>query len=239
MQFLRKVLKRRKITFASLSQLTQVSESTLKKWFSAKDGTFGRVNLICDALGLTLNDVLLALEQRTIVTYKMHRKAQEQLLKDSLAFSVYWLMVYERQKIDHICDILGITEKVLKRQLLKLDRLNLIKLDVNEKVTLPRIIPIRWTPEGPLMEKVYRHWTKNLIEDCLQGQDKSRLFLNYLQLTDQSLSEFERELHQLEEKYLRRTIQELSTKDRNLNKVRFMGAIARGRYPIRDELLKI
>lgn len=232
MSFLREVLRERKISYLQLSDLIQVPESTLKKWFISEDGTFNRVNIICNALGITLNDVLIALDQKTVITFRINKKAQDYFMKDRMTFAVYWLLVYERLSQDEIMECLQITDKNLKKSLLKLDRLNLITLEPGDRVKIPKVTPVRWSQDGDFMQMIFKEWSHEILTECLTGKTKTHLFLQYFQLTKESMEEFKRDVHLLEEKYARRTVQEMTVQKGKLKKVRFVLGTAEGPFSL-------
>ncbi|MFP5386749.1 MAG: helix-turn-helix domain-containing protein [Bacteriovoracia bacterium] len=232
MNFLREVLRDRKISYLQLSDLIQVPESTLKKWFISEDGTFNRVNIICNALGITLNDVLIALDQRTVVTFSISKKAQDYFMKDRMTFAVYWLLVYERFGQKEIMEFLQLPEKNLKKILLKLDHLNLITLEAGDKVKIPKVTPVRWSQDGEFMQMIFKEWSHEVLSECLTGRPKTHLFLQYFQLTKESTEEFKRDINLLEEKYARRTVQEMNVQKGRLKKVRFVLGAAEGPFTL-------
>lgn len=186
-----------------ISNIMEVPESTLKKWFSSEDGSFNRIILVCDALGVSLADVLKSLEMKKIESVVFSYKQQNFFLSNSLGFKVYWYLVYERKSIQEVLSLFSLSEKDFKNILFKLDRLSLVELGVADKLKLPTFRPVRWRPKGKFMMEIFRSWTNRLVEDALREQERHNLSLQFFQLSRESYTEFESDLRNLEEKYAR------------------------------------
>lgn len=224
MQQLKTNLKKQHLSYARLAQILNVPESTLKKWFVAEDGPFNRINLICEALGLSVYAVIKSAEEQSIQTFTFSKTQQEFFLKDRTTFNIYWLLVYERLDEKSIQKQLGLSPLDYKKSLLKLDKNELIQLGLKESIRLPRMRPVKWKFEGRFMEELFIEWTNQLIED------NSNPLLQYFQLSSASEVEFKKDLEALEEKYARRTIIELNDPSKKLKKIRYFSTHATGSF---------
>lgn len=229
MKHLHQLMKTQKLTYNHLSVIIKRPESTIKKWFLSKDGSLHRINLICQALGVHLEDVLNALNQQKIKTFIMGKKQQEHFNNNFLSFKVYWLLVYERRTALEIQQLLKIDENVLRKHFLQLDQLNLIKVDLKEKAKPPKVTPIRWSAEGVFMQKIFREWSLGIIKQSLLSKKSSDLLLQYFQISEKSEMELRKDLIALEEKYARQTIQDIQMGEA-LKKIRFVTALAEGSF---------
>lgn len=230
MNQLHALMKKQKMSYGRLSNLIKVPESTLKKWFHAKDGSFNRINVICEALQTSLSEVLESIHIQHVRTFVMGKKQQDYFLKDMTAFKVYWLLVYERLSPTDIEKRLRLNTVELRKYFFKLDLLNLIDVNLKEKVLVPKANPIRWNPKGAFMQKIFKNWSGAIVEESLQSKKDSDLILQYFQISEDSEIEFRKDLVALEEKYARRTIQELRSSPQMLKKIRFVAALAQGEF---------
>ena len=229
MQQLKSSLKKQHLSYARLAQILNVPESTLKKWFVAEDGPFNRINLICEALGLSVYAVIKSAEEQSIQTFTFSKTQQDFFLKDRTTFNVYWLLVYERLDEKSIQKQLGLSPLEFKKSLLKLDKNELIQLGLKDSIRLPRMRPVKWKFEGRFMEELFLEWTNKLIEDNSRNEDTNPL-LQYFQLSSASEEEFKKDLEALEEKYARRTIIELNDPSKKLKKIRYFSTHAPGSF---------
>lgn len=226
MNELKKQLKRLKVSYAHLSKTINIPESTLKKWFIAKDGSFNRISLICEAIGLPLEVLMKEMSEQQVLTFTMTKKQQSLFLQNRKAFNVYWLLVYERKDLEEITKLLKLNSQELKSILFKLDRFLLIQVGKLDKVKIPQMRPISWEFKGPFMEKLKEEWSEDLIKAAHLDKAYSRFILQFFQLSNNSAEEFLRDIQALEEKYARRTIMELNGNKKNLIQIRYQSVAA-------------
>lgn len=232
---LKKILKQRKVSYAKLAKTLGVPESTLKKWFAAKDGSINRLSLVCESLGLNLSQLLQEVERETVQTHTFNKKQQELFLNDPLAFRVFWLLVYERRTAEDVEALLKLTATRLHSYLTKLDRLDLLQLTSKGKVVLPKAFPLRWNWRGDFLERALARWSEVIVKNAYLEQQhetsaNQNLTLQYFQLTQQSEFELREDLRNLEEKYARRTIHELLLGDPELRRMGFVCAISKKKF---------
>ena len=230
MRELRQQLRRAKVSQADLSHHCGVPPSTLKKWFAASDGAMSRIHLICSVLDVKLSEILLALEMESVKTIKMGDAQQAFFASDMRAFQIYWLFVYERRSLAEIQALLDLSDRDFEKRLLKLDRLNLIRYLDSNRAKAPRPNPVRWSSEGPFMQRLLVTWSEDLAREAILNQAGSIFMLQYFQLTDDSEKELRRDLAILEEKYARRTVQEMRLKTAKTGKLRVLLSVAPGSF---------
>ncbi len=232
---LKRILRKQGATYATLAKSLDVPESTIKKWFTSQDGSFERISRISEALGISISNVMKALEEESVKTFSFSSAQQQYFLKDPLAFKIFWLLVYQRQTPQDIQRQFALSEKEMQKVLLRLDKLNLIIVGARDVVKLPRMRPIRWEFRGAFMERIQEKWTKELLHDARLEVDSSRSVLQFYQLTEEALIEFNKDVRALEERYARRTIMELNSSKKGLRLVRYLSAVAEGSFIKQDD----
>ena len=230
MNELRQRLRRAKVTQAELSHHCGVPPSTLKKWFVARDGAMSRIHVICAALDVKLSEILKAIEMESVKTFKMGDAQQAFFASDMRTFQIYWLFVYERQPLKEIQTLLEIGDRDFEKRLFKLDRLNLMRYIDADRAKAPRANPVRWSSDGPFMQRLLANWSEDLAREAILNQAGSIFMLQYFQLTEDSEKELRRDLANLEEKYARRTVQELRLKTAKTGKLRVLISAAPGSF---------
>lgn len=223
-------LKRSKITYGMLAQTMGVSESTLKKWFSARDGSFNRITQICGAIGIPVYVLLRDFEEQSVLRMSFSEVQLELFERSRKAFDVYWLMVYERLSKDQVKQKLGLTELDLMKLLYALDKANLLMVDKGDRVRVAKMRPVEWDFRGNFFESLRHEWIQGLVRDSLKATEEGRLNLQFFQLTPERAEEFYTEVRRLEEKYARLTILDLSNGQQGLKQIRFLSVSAAGSY---------
>ena len=230
MLHLHRLRKSQKLSYSRLSTILNTPESTLKKWFSAQDGALSRINLLCGAMGTTLEDLLRTINQEQVKMIVMGQKQQNHFLHDWPSFEVYWMLVYERLSPAEIRVALNLSEADLRKHFLKLDRLNLIEFNIKESALVPKVVPVRWSCQGPFLQKLFRKWCQDLLESALLTTPDSNLNLQYFQISAESEKELRQELRNLQEKFARKTFHDMNVKGRDIKKLRFLSLLAAGSF---------
>jgi transcriptional regulator with XRE-family HTH domain len=164
---LKKSLKRQNTSYAELARQLDVPESTLKKWFNAKDGYLNSIDMICEAMGLSIFGVIRNAEEQNVQTFTFSDTQQKYFLKEKQSFAIYWLLVYERMTTSDVMKKLGIDKNVLNKTLLRLDKIGLVQLGADDNLRIPKMRPIRWKFEGEFMTELLREWATPNSEDKL------------------------------------------------------------------------
>ncbi len=223
---LKDLLKARKITYRDLAEGLGLSESGVKKILSSKDASFQRLVQICKYVGISLNELL---EDQRSVPVDFNEKQQSEFLKEPLLFQVFWMLVYERRSVEGIKKSLRLSKADAFRLFRKLDVLGLIELLPDERLNVPAIRAIHWAGDGEFYKKIYRDWAKNLISDVAKPRSpEDELFLiRYLQMTKKTYADYMLAQKDLEQEFVRRSIQEMRLQAPGLEHVRLLTAADR------------
>lgn len=225
MRHLKAQLKSRRVSQHEFARTLGVPESTLKKWLNADDGSLERVHRLCEALGLSIGDLFKSLERAETQTFRFSDSQQSYFLENPSAFALFWRLVYERRPFDEAARLAGLKTAAARAVVYRLDRLGLLEARSDDQIVLPRLRPVRWAPKGRFMERLYRDWTMAVVSRCLG--DGSAI-LQYFQLTPESAEELRRDLRRLEEKFSRKTIEDLSLGTERVRGIRFAAGLAEG-----------
>jgi transcriptional regulator with XRE-family HTH domain len=214
-------LKEQKITYRQLAKEIGLSESGVKKILSAKDGSFQRLTQLCQAVGLSIYELI---DDSQNVEVRFSEDQQRAFLNDRVLLQIYWLLAYERQSSELVQKKLNLTYKELFQRLRKLDALKLLRLLPKDRLQLPVIRAVNWAGEGEFFTKIYREWSRNLLESVAKPKTNPDEFflLRYLPMTQNTYKEFNLALLTLEEEFIRRSIQEMKTKGSQTKHVRWM-----------------
>lgn len=226
---LKKILKDLKFSYKDIAVEIGLSESGVKKIFLAQDGSFQRISQICNLVGVSLLELL---EDSRTFEVNFNKKQQDEFIKDSILFRIYWALVYERKTLDFVQQDLNLDKKDTFRRLRKLDSLHLLKLLPHDRLQLPSIQAVRWSGTGEFMDKIYRESSRHLLESVAKTRtEPDEVFrLRYLPMTEKTYSEFQSALSSLDDEFTRRSIHELRTKASETKPVRWMTVADNRRY---------
>lgn len=228
---LRVILKARKITYRALASKIGLSESAMKKILTGSDCSYVRINQICDALGLTLSDVLASYNERSPMVFSLNGEQEKYFEANPVAFLFYWRLTHERLSLEAASSHLRFTSSETKRYLFDLDRLNLIMLGKGNRIRIPSIKFVDWKITPGFITKLATCWSQQLVDDSLTPSRDSQFIIKYYQLTTQSFEKLQSALDSIAEQFARRTVREMISTDRKkLLDVRMVSAVARGSF---------
>lgn len=226
---LKRRLKEARIGYRELADAIGISESGLKKFMTAKDGSLQRVAEVCHYLGISLGE--LYRDDRELA-YRFTPEQQTAFLANHLLFVLYWQLVYERLPFSSVQKEINLDSRQGFRLLRQLDQLKMIRLMPNGRIRLPRIQAVKWVGEGPFIEKILKQWARAVIDDnCGPKSEEGRFFLiRYLRMTDKTYEDFLQAQRNFENEFVHRAIREMIAERPGLKSVRWVAAVDRGRY---------
>ena len=219
----KKILKTRSLTYKQLAAKLSMSESGVKKIFLAQDASYSRICELCQALDISLGE-LLAMESHWQPKKITFTAAQEEyLLDDETALEVFFLLAYDDLNPKETASALQISETTLSAIIRKLDELDLIKWMPGDRIEFPRDGVVLWE-QGELVRHIKKKWGGELLQEGLtrssgNGSDKSlqkpeqqgdcQFQLKYLKLTEASQRDLQTALTQLLEEFQQRSRREM------------------------------
>ena len=153
---LKRELRRRGVTYAQLGRRLGISEASVKRMFSRKDFTLARLDLVCELLGAELSDLagMLRRDEGLIPSPTLE---QEKAVVADRKLLLTAVCVLNHMSIDEIVSTYDLTKNECVRLLVRLDRLGIIRLQVNNRVKLLVARHFSWLPDGPLQRFFTRH----------------------------------------------------------------------------------
>lgn len=162
---LRAELRAANLTYKTLAERIDMSESSVKRLFGQKDMPLSRLAQICQAAGIALEDVLrraadarpqadaLTLPQETALVAKPH------LLLVAICCLGHWTL-------EQIVENYRLTEAECIVALAELDRLGLIELRPLNRYGMRVSHAFHWLPDGPV-QKFFR---EHMVPDYFAGR---------------------------------------------------------------------
>lgn len=203
--FLKSTLKERKISYAELAAATASSESSVKRLFTKKKITLSQFEVICNYLGISTLDGLLAAFSGEQELQSLTRAQEEFLVSNPLTDYIYLRLMIGFSP-SQIQNELSLTLPQLTKHLVQLDRHGLIRLGYKDQVRVRKRGPFRWIKNGPFelnfRESFFRLLCRRL-EKIEQGNGVS--FASELYLSEASFQNLQKEMEELISKYKRIT----------------------------------
>jgi transcriptional regulator with XRE-family HTH domain len=146
---LKACLRARGMTYASLAKRLRLSEASVKRVFSARSFTLQRLDEICAVLGVDFYELArLAREQdqgdgRLTV-------AQERALAGESKLLVLFLLLLNGWRRDEVVKDYAFTTEEIARMLVRLEALELVRLQPDGEARLRTSRVIEWRPDGPV-----------------------------------------------------------------------------------------
>jgi len=156
---LKRSLRARGTTYRDLARAIGLSEASIKRIFAEETFSLARLEQICTALGLSIAEVVrLAAQPTTPGSQQLTSEQEEVLASDSCLLACFHLLLNGRQPAA-IAEELALSERDLRRLLVKLDAAKLIELQSKLKVRLRTSNVISWRSNGPV-RRLYEQQVK-------------------------------------------------------------------------------
>jgi hypothetical protein len=236
-------MKRQKLTYKHLALRMRLSESGLKKVFMASDCSLGKIEKICQALGLSITDLVKNAEDKNLNNIEFSRQHENFFKNKEKAWPLYWLLVYERRSISMIKKLLNLTDKESNALLFQLDKHNLIVLKPGGQIQIPNIAGIEWVGRSEFILGLYEKWGTDLFYQGLadlrkQNTLSSQFLIRYLQMSEETFAELTKELKLLERRIVNKSISEMRLKNKKLVHLRWISVMDQKSWISRDEVIE-
>ncbi len=203
-------LKSRGYTYQDLALELKMTESGVKKLFQAKDISLSRLIDIAEVIKIPVANLVRLAQSDEIEEVILSPKQEDVLLKNPILFRIYWRLIIENQTLQEVQKKEKLSLKDLNTLLIKLERLELLKVGKDKQVRLGRKGLFRWSGEGALVKKLNKEWSELVLERSLRTK-KSNLSLHRLSalfLSQNSILELKQELSRIVDDFARRSERE-------------------------------
>jgi transcriptional regulator with XRE-family HTH domain len=180
-QALKRLLKKKGLTYRRIAQSMSVSEPTVKRMFSRESFTLDRVLQLTSLLGITLSDLALEAEQSG-PSIRTLTEAQEKELVSDRQLLLVAICVLNGWRAGEIVETYRISMPECVRKLVRLDKLGLITLQPGNRVRLNIARDFDWIRQGPI-QRFFRNEEKaDFLSSDFDGDGETFAFL-YGELT--------------------------------------------------------
>jgi len=192
---LKAALKSSRMTYASVARGMGLSESSIKRKFSRREFTLAELDTICGLCEMDLAG-LVQLMDAGQARLQALTAAQEREIAEDLGLLVVTVCVLNRWSFDNILEYYVFEEHQLVQMLAKLDRLQLIELQPNNRIRLLIAPNFGWLPNGPVQQVFLKTIQKDFFAARFGQEDHELIVLNGM-LCAASNAEFRRKMERL------------------------------------------
>jgi len=187
-------LRTRKLRYRELAQLIDVSEATVKRDLSRGNFSLHRLEQICSALELTLEDLMSAPAGLDLATQLS--EAQEVALASNPKILVVTYLLVNDWSFHDIVSAFQIDENNLIDILLRLDRLKIIEYRPPHRVRKLTARNFSWRKDGPVHKFFVTRFVPEYFQSTFDGGADAFRFVGGT-LSPESLAHFKRSLERL------------------------------------------
>ncbi len=172
---LKRELKSRGLTYADVARALEVSESSIKRTFSASRLELGRLEQLCHTLDLEISDLVQKmLEQRNRITTLTEEQEREVVENPRLLLMA--ISVLNNWTFEEIMDTYLLDQHEAVQLLAALDRLKIIDLLPRNKLRVIVATDFRWLPNGPIQRFFQEQVQPEFMHSTFSGPGEVMLF---------------------------------------------------------------
>ena len=173
---LKQELKVRGITYAQVGVAIGLSEASVKRLFSKRDLTLGRLDAICAVAHLELTDLARGIDAEERLLGALTERQEATIVADPVLILVA-TSALNLSTFDDILETYALEAHQLVEAFVKLDRIGFLRLLPNNRYRLLVARTFRWLPNGPIQR--YFRENANAFFDCaFDGPDEFMVLLN-------------------------------------------------------------
>lgn len=194
LQGIKAALRCRKLTYRDLALRIRVSEATVKRDMSRGNFSLRRLDQICTALDLTINDLMQPPEDLALVTQLS--EAQELALANQPKILVVTYLIVNDWKFQEIVSAFQMDDNELIDILLRLDRLNVIEYRPPYRVRKLTARNFAWRTGGPVHQFFVNRFVPEYFQSAFSEPGDAFRFVGGT-LSPESLARFAASLERL------------------------------------------
>jgi transcriptional regulator with XRE-family HTH domain len=207
---LKRALRARGITYAMLAKRISLSEPSVKRVLSRGSLSLPRLERICEAAGVSMEELLRPVSSSPHESSSTLSAAQESALAaDPRLLGCFYLLTNGYTPREVAAELEG-DEMELRRWLVKLDNLHLVELRPRLGARLRVQAPISWREDGPIRKTYEQQVRDEFMRSGFLAQDEA------LHFRSAELSEASRQVLQRKLARLTADFNELADLDRHL-----------------------
>jgi transcriptional regulator with XRE-family HTH domain len=199
MATLKRQLKLRGITYAQVANALQLSEPTVKRWFSTGNLTVERLTQLAGLLDMSLAELMRECEAGQPMLAQLTLSQEQELVAD-IRFLLVAICVLNHWSLQDIVSKYRFTEAQCLRHLVALDRMRLIELLPGNRLRLLVARNFEWIAEGPI-RLFFRQQALDDFVDSPFSNAAETLSFSHGMLTAQAGAHLQKKLKRLQREF--------------------------------------
>ncbi|HSQ04972.1 MAG TPA: XRE family transcriptional regulator, partial [Burkholderiales bacterium] len=181
--------------YARVARHLGLSVASVKRMFSRKEFTLKRLDEVCKLANTEFSDLARALQQNEVRISELTYQQEKEIVADRKLFLVA-VCVLNHATFEQIVATYDISPAECTRLLLRLDRLNFIELQPNNRIKLLVSRTFAWLPDGPIQRFFKDQAHHEFFRSRFDGNEEFMLVVNGM-LARSSSAEVVRRLKRL------------------------------------------
>lgn len=173
---LKRELKSRGVTYASLAAPLKLSEASVKRMFSRRDFTLKRLDDVCAFAGIDFAELARALPREQTLLSRLTLDQEKEIVADPKLLLVA-VCALNHVAYDQIVERYDISPADGVKLLTKLDRLKFIELQPGNRMKLLVSRTFAWLPDGPI-QAFFREHAAEFFHSNFKRDDEFVLVVN-------------------------------------------------------------
>ena len=161
---LKSELKAKGLTYKDVAEHLELTETSVKRLFSAEDMTLKRLDSICDLLGVDLAELARGDGSDSRAIGLMSEEQEKEIVSDERMLAVSFL-VYTGWTFEDILKYFDFTEPELIGKLTRLDKMGLIELQPRNRIKLRVANDLSWRKRGPVHKAFVDHFQNSFMQN--------------------------------------------------------------------------
>ena len=146
---LKQELRKQRVTYKRVSEVLELSETSVKRLFSEEAFSLKRLEKVCELLHLDISDLVQLMEKNIELTTQLTLEQEKDLVSDTKLLLMA-LLLMNKLRFSEVLETYDIAEPEGIQLLARLDRMKMIELQPGNRVKLMISPNFKWIPNGPI-----------------------------------------------------------------------------------------
>lgn len=164
---IRKIMKARKLRYSHLARQLKVSEATIKRFFTASDGTLSRLVEICDVLEISFADLVAQSQSEGEPVYSLSESQEKFLADNPDSFAFFQELTDGKLSFKQIQEKHHVSRATAVKLARQLEKLGLVDWLASDRLKLRVKGTHNWLDHGPLSKRFMREGEVAFLDHLL------------------------------------------------------------------------
>ena len=170
-------LRKQRITYKQVSEILDLSETSVKRLFSEEAFSIKRLEKVCELLHLDISDLVHLMEKNIDLTIQLTHDQEAELVSD-VKLLLVTLLLMNKLQFAEIVAIYDISETEGIQLLARLDRMKIIELQPGNRVKLMVSQNFKWIADGPIQHYFESRVQLEFLDSSFNQAGEFRIFVS-------------------------------------------------------------